>query len=798
MLRVTAILLFVLMCSLAMAQDNRHKEYLKHEGDANFNDEQYNLAIEYYRELANLTDVQPDILYRLAESYRQTFNYQEAEVYYLKAYYQKENKFPLALYYYALMLKLNGNFDESIQFFSDFISLAETKPELKEYAEQAIVDRAGSEMAKVQLQKSTYRLNTENINTVFNDYAPALRDSTTLVITSGRVQSNRQALDDRYGEGFTDNYYFVKSSIAWLDKTRQVFNVTNTKYNEGSGCFNYTGDKYYFTFCGKGDERCGIYVTAWRNNKWSEPVPLNENINTKNSQSKHPAISKGGDTLLFASNRTGGYGNYDIWISVNSGKDDWGPAMNMGASVNTKLNELSPAFTIYSHIFFLASDGHQSYGGLDVYMAKRLSNGTIDLYNLDYPFNSSGDDCFITLNNQKLFFSSNRSGGKGGFDIYSVSIPSIVSFTSRLSLKNKGARGDVKLNARTETVNNRNLLASRNEDRIDYENLTYEKKKLVDKMIATQTGNQTINRADFPELNDREFNALQYIAETQFKSIQFERKFSGRLLTKLNTAGKANELNITGIVRDSSSRRLLANQKILLMDQSGEVLKITSTNESGQFRFTNVSSGSTLYIRLEHALPANENAVLEALNMVGSGTESQRFENIYFDFDHYTLRPEAMQVLNDLAPLLKQNPSAQVELFAYADDRGADDYNLRLTQKRGQAVLNYLTAKGVDQTALAIIAKGRQDIGIESSEIQRQLNRRVEFYLNGMDSGASNSIVTYILKKKSTWIELSESTSIPEKKLKALNGSSADAQLFQPIRLPAGAVLSSDLFFIIN
>ncbi len=786
---------FCVGCCTVFAQNIRHEQYLRHEGDNFYREEQFSLAIEYYRELVTLSDQQPDILYRLAESYHKTFNYKEAEAYYLKAYYQAPEKFQLALYYYALMLKLNGEFDESIQFFSEFIVAAENNTALREYVEQAIIDRAGSQMANDLRVKSFFRINIESLNSIYNDYAPALRDSTTLVITSARVESNRQAIDDRYGEGFTDNVYFVKTGNTWQDKTRQLFSVTNTKYNEGSGCFNATGDKYYFTYCGKSNTNCGIYVSMFKHNKWSDPVPLNENVNSLNAETKHPAISHGGDTILFASNRSGGMGNYDIWMSINSGNENWGPAMNLGPDVNTKLNELAPAFTVYPHIFFIASDGHQNFGGLDLYMVKRLSNGEINLFNLDYPFNSNHDDCFITLANNKIYFSSNREGGQGGFDIYSVSIPSIVSFTSRVSLKSKGARGDVKLNGRSETVTKLDLIAAHNEDRIEYQNLTYEKKKLVNKMVSVQENNQTINREDFPGLTDMEFAELKRIADLQRKVQQLEQQYSGTLLSKISTGGKG-DVTITGTVKDSVSGKIVANRKIILMDQSEEILKITHTNETGRFRFTNVEANATLYIRLENVSGIDQHPSISDLSFGTTGS-TQNIEDIYFDFDHYTLRPEAKQVLNDLASLLKKNPAAQLELFAYADDRGADDYNFKLTQKRGQAVLNYLISLGVDQTALAIMAKGKQPSSIPS-EIQRQVNRRVEFFLNGA-AVSIGTIKTYIVKEKRTWNELAVQTGVSETQLRNLNGATANQALtFQPIRLPETAHINSELFYSIN
>lgn len=788
--------------SFAYAQrKTNYEESLKFEADKYFFEEQYNLAVQYYQELANLSDQNAEINYQLAECYRKIFDYTQAEAYYLKAHYQSPKEFPLALYYFALMLKLNGEFADAINYFDQFIAADLNNKELKEFQEQAVVDRAGCEMAGSETAGSLYTLQTENINSSFNDYAPALIDSNTLVITSGRIQSNRESIDERYGEAFTDNYYFVRNGAAWTDRTRQVFAITNTRYNDGSGHFNAQGTKYYFTVCGKEGSHCRIFLSNWKENKWTEPTALNDNINFKSFEAKHPAVSQGGDTLLFSSNRPGGAGGYDIWMSINAGNENWGPAMNLGSTINTKLNELSPAFTRYAHIFFIASDGHQNYGGLDLYMVKRFSNGTIALYNLDFPFNSNRDDCFISLADNKIYFSSNREGGIGGFDIYSTHISSIVSFISRLGLKKKDSRSDVKLNSRSEKVKELHLLTARNEDRIEYEQLTYEKKQLVNRMLRNRQSGVSEKAADYSGITEAEFISLQRIAETQYKAQEMQKRFAQNFLSRLTTtAGKADaEFSVNGILQDSLSNKPLADRKILLMDESGEVLKVTHSNAQGKFRFTNIGGGRNLYLRLE-TTGSSEKPQVDNLLIAEEEQLITSLENIYFDFDRYTLRPEAQQVLQELAQQLKAHPSAQVEIYAFADDRGADQYNMTLTEKRGQAVLSYLAAQGVDQTGIAVTAKGRQVIINGQDEVLRQYNRRVEFFVNGHQINSTRLAETYILKGKTDWDTIAKSTGINKEQLKSLNGTKSNQlAIYQPVRLPlTSKPASRDLFFTFN
>ncbi len=811
MKKITIVLFLALTTLLTTtAQTREQDKQLKSMADEYYRDEQYNLAIQYYQELATLSDQNAGINYQLAESYRKTFKYAEAEGYYLKTHFQAANQFPLALYYYALMLKRNGEFDESILYFSEFISACQgavnlNDYELKDFMEQALIDKAGSEMAKAELSKksATYPFKLEDVNSRFNDYAPTVFDSTTLVITSGRVESNRAVIDERYGEAFADNFYFTKNGNHWQDKTKQMFSITNSRFNDGSGCFNHQGNKYYFTICGNESAQCRIFLSTLKDGKWTQPVVLNDNINSGTFESKHPAISKGGDTLLFSSNRRGGFGKYDIWMSINAGSENWGPAINMGSIVNTKLNEFSPSFTEFQNVFFLCSDGHQNYGGLDLYMAKRFSNGVIALYNLDYPFNSTYDDCFISFAAQKIYISSNRKGGLGGFDIYSIKVPSLISYMSKLSLKNKDARGDVKLNARTEKVNNLDLLTARNEDRIEYENLTYEKKKIVDKIVANQLKSIAKTRSEFKNISDEEYESLVGISKMQYGTHDVKRRFAQTMLTEIDLpSDTSKEVSIRGILRDSVSGKPLSSTKILLINGAGDIIKTSSTNDLGQFRFANISSNHRLYLRLEKSSDFRmEKPMIDNLNIITVENQSvYSFENIYFDFDQYILRPEAKLVLNDLVNFLHHNPAKQVEIYAYADDRGEDGYNLILTQKRGEAVLQYLTSNGVDQTSIVVTARGRQKEAVKHIELQRQFNRRVEFYLNGEKVGAEQMAKTYILKEKSDWISLSSSTGVNVDDLKKLNGASGnELQIYQPVRIPMNAKkIPEALFFAIR
>src|SRR5690606_8399963 len=110
-------------------------------------------------------------------------------------------------------------------------------------------------------------------------------------------------------------------------------------------------------------------------------------------------------------------GGFDIWMSTRQDQGQWSRPVNLGKSINTKADELAPTALPDPSMLFFSSTGHPGYGGFDFFVAKARTADTV-IYNLGLPFNSVRDDCFITFNGKDIYWSSNRTGGRGGFDIY--------------------------------------------------------------------------------------------------------------------------------------------------------------------------------------------------------------------------------------------------------------------------------------------------------------------------------------------------------------------------------------------
>lgn len=154
--------------------------------------------------------------------------------------------------------------------------------------------------------------------------------------------------------------------------------------SDGTELFLYKTDNY----------DGAIYSSKYENGAWTPIKKLNKYINTKYYES-HAAISADGKKLYFTSNREGGQGNLDIYVSEKDATGDWGPAVNLGVNINTPYNEDTPFITQNDSTLYFCSEGHNSMGGYDIFKSNRLGTGWEKPVNMGYPINSTDDDKFF-------------------------------------------------------------------------------------------------------------------------------------------------------------------------------------------------------------------------------------------------------------------------------------------------------------------------------------------------------------------------------------------------------------------
>jgi len=215
-----------------------------------------------------------------------------------------------------------------------------------------------------------------------------------------------------YSEKIDGEWTFPRILMEELQVDDDVY-PTSLSY-DGNTLFIYRNDN----FTGN------LYSSNFAGGRWSSLTKLNENINTKYWES-HASLNRQGDTLYFTSNRKGGFGGLDIYYSVKGSNNDWGRAVNLGTTVNTKYNEETPFITSDGKTLYFSSYGHYNMGGYDVLYTTKLSDGSWAVpINAGHPINTTDDDVFFNPvhNGAFAYYPRYRDEGFGRTDLYKLEI----------------------------------------------------------------------------------------------------------------------------------------------------------------------------------------------------------------------------------------------------------------------------------------------------------------------------------------------------------------------------------------
>ncbi|MEO1053211.1 MAG: OmpA family protein [Bacteroidota bacterium] len=362
----------------------------------------------------------------VAESYRQSNRIRFAEPYYKKAIDRKykNDTIPVGLYY-GLAMKANGKYNEAREQLDNYVEKAEDEDYVKKAEEQ--IQNLGRIESMLE-KESYYKVkNLDAINTAGAEYSPVYNDG-QLFFTSARENDKiYKATGTPYTNLFKVNTRGARVDMATVQGLGEIFNTNDI--NEGTITFSPNGKTVIFargnTAKSKSndltDRDVNLYISRFRNQRWTTPRILSRNVNAPGYWNSTPAFSRDGRTLYFASNRPrkrkGRALDTDIFSARMDSRGRFGKAKRLGSEINTYGNEMFPHISDDGHLYF-SSDGHPGFGGLDIYVAQRRNGQTI-IENLGKPVNSESDDFGMFLYKpDRGFFSSNREGGKGDDDIY--------------------------------------------------------------------------------------------------------------------------------------------------------------------------------------------------------------------------------------------------------------------------------------------------------------------------------------------------------------------------------------------
>jgi outer membrane protein OmpA-like peptidoglycan-associated protein len=273
-----------------------------------------------------------------------------------------------------------------------------------------------------------------NINTIYDEYWPSLSADESVLVFTAQIpvdESNPEVFMNRQ----EDLFYSEFKDGQWQPAVNAGY-PPNTEKNEGAQAISANGKILFFTACNREDGigRCDLYVSEKKGNQWTIPANLGQPVNTSGNE-KQPSVSADGRMLYFVSDRGGGKGGYDIWISRRNDDGTWQEAVNAGDSINSPDDEQSPYIHPDNHTLYFSSTGWPGLGRYDIYLSRKDdSDRWQSPINIGYPINSWNNEEGLIVNAQgnKAYFSSDRLSGQGRdifeFVLYNEVRPVKVSY----------------------------------------------------------------------------------------------------------------------------------------------------------------------------------------------------------------------------------------------------------------------------------------------------------------------------------------------------------------------------------
>ena len=467
-------------------------------------------------------------------------------------------------------------------------------------------------------------------------------------------------------------------------KRMDVFNSRRADYSPVLAGDNY--DRLYFTSTrneAAGDELSGI--TGTKNGdifvsvkddkgKWSKPEPVEGGLNTAYDEGACTITPDGREMYLTQCTTDPASPRYAEIATASRSDAAWGKASKVEITRDTLSSYAHPALSPDGQWLYFVSDMPGGLGGLDIWRVRLTTAGLGGVENLGAPINTPGDEMFPTFRpNGDLYFSSNGHPGLGGLDIFIAKVNSQGHYELYHPGYPLNSQGD-DFGMTFEGPHNRGYFASNRGDGRGWDKIySFENPEIVN----------TIKGWVY-EIDGYELPAAQvYMVGNDGTNKRIVLKSDG---------------SFTEVVHPGVSYVLLATCKGYLNHKEEVTITPTSDSEEKVLQFPLASITAPVLI-----------------------------DNIFYDFDKATLRPESTRALDELVTLLRENGNVTIELSAHCDYKGSEDYNKRLSQRRAEAVVDYLTAKGIARDRLTPVGYGKD----KPKVIKRKLTERYPWLKEG-------------------------------------------------------------------
>ncbi|HVM88664.1 MAG TPA: OmpA family protein [Puia sp.] len=390
-------------------------------------------AIEVLNQSLKIDNSFEDAYLSMAGMYGELKNYQSAIDNYERARSIDSNYFVDFNLSYSINLAGKGEFEKALDAVNKFLNI----PNLNESSIKAGGYRKKCYQFAIDYAKNHplngYKFEPQNlgdsVNSDVSEYYPTITIDGKKLIFTRRVDNNNE---DFYQSDFIDG--------AW-SKAKGLGGNINTNMNEGAQNISQDGQWLIFTGCNfpDGYGSCDLYISYLENDGWSTPENLGRGINTEFWESA-PSLSPDKRDLYFTSNRPGGYGGNDIYVSHRIANGKWSEPENLGPVINTIGDESTPFIHADNQSLYFTSSGHLGYGGDDLFVSHKDAGGKwTKPVNLGYPVNTIENEgsIVISADGRTAYYASDRADSRGGLDIYSFQVRDDVRPAKTLWIKGK-------------------------------------------------------------------------------------------------------------------------------------------------------------------------------------------------------------------------------------------------------------------------------------------------------------------------------------------------------------------------
>lgn len=518
---------------------------------------------------------------------------------------------------------------------------------------------------------------------------------------------------------------WAKDSI-YGDVTTKFNAHLHSTYHEGSVAFTSDYKKMYFTAndpkSKKEDDVIKLkIVEANLNSKGKYKDAKKLPFNNIHYSVCHPTILKDDKTMIFSSDMPGGLGGMDLYKSTKSNDGNWSTPVNLGANVNTNLNEIFPFVDTLGTLYF-ASEGWGGFGGLDI-LQKNLNDESIPV-NLGYPINSNKDDFgLIKKNKQTGYFSSNRKHGGSDDDMF-------YFLDKRRDKKKLVIIAKLKkLDGTIVTLDSVAFVVSDKETK---------------KEVAKDTSKGGVPTAIvLPTRHQYKVVGKYHDLASLTDSVDFESDLVKDDTLEMVFIQEEDQLMINGIVKDGTTNKPLANAKVFVYDVTNQTSAVYVSDANGKYAYNAKHKSKYLVKAMHEGYFADCQQVVVKKQKKSANTEplvlskiqvNKTFEikDLYYDYKKWDIRADAALVLDKLVHFLAEYPEIHVELGSHTDARGGDKYNHDLSQSRATSAVQYVVAHGIESARIRAKGYGETKLlnrcknNVKCSEEEHQLNRRTE------------------------------------------------------------------------